>query len=179
MKKYFTFLFFTIFLVITSYSQSSYSVISNRVLLSALVNNDTLIIENIKNKVRLNGDLGLLEIIYYNPDSRIVSGSDPHPIKAEITFKFWNEYPWLEERLKSDAQSFTLMDELLVEVHGEEETIPATFIFTRIRGRQGFVYMIQIQGDFSTDGLEYDFPELKFKQNLHFEIVLKVQLVNN
>ena len=178
MKKQFTLLLFTITLAITGYSQASYSVLSNRVLLSALVNSDTLIIENTKNKVRLNAELGLIEVVYFNPDSRIVSGAEPRELASEITFKFWNEYTWLEDRLRSDAQTFTLTDDLIVEVQGEEDTIPVTYTFTRVRGGQGFIYIIQIQGSFSPDALEYDFPKLKFKKDLQFEIVLNVQGTN-
>lgn len=178
MKKHFTLLFFGLFIIMSGYSQSSYSVLSNRFLLSALVNNDTLIIENIKNKVRINGEMGLLEVIYYNPDSRIVSGADPRPLNSEITFKLWNEYPWLEERLKSDAQTFSISDEILVNVQGEEESVPANFTFSRIRGSQGFIYIIEIQGSFSPEALKYDFPDLKFKQDLQFKIILNVQVTN-
>ena len=178
MKKLVSIVLFSFILSGVSYSQSSYSVITNRVLLSVLVNNDTVLIENLKNKVRLNGELGILEVTYNNLDSRIVSGREDRELKSDITFMFWNEFEWLEERLKSDAQEVKFTDELLVVVQGEEEPIQANFTITRIRGGQGFISMIEIEGHFSPDALQYDFPDLMFKKDLQFKIILQVQVTN-
>jgi len=178
MKKLFTLSLFLFTLLATGFSQSSYSVLTNRVILSVLVNTDTLIIENTKNKVSLNGELELFEVIYSNQDSRIVHGSEARELKSDITFKFWNEYPWLEEYLKSDAQEVKFTDELLIEVQGEEESVQANFTITRIRGGQGFVSMVEIEGHFSPEALQYDFPDLMFKKDLQFKIILQVQVTN-
>ena len=178
MKKIYTLiiLLFTVF--ITGYSQSSYTVVTNRVLFSVLVSNDTLIVENLKNRVRLNGEIGLLEIIYYNPDARIVGSEPGSHLDAEITIKFWNEYSWLEEYLKSDVQVNSFTDELIIDIGGEEERIEANFVVTRIRGAQGFTSMLEIQGDFSPEPLKTDFPDLLFRKDLHFKIFLTVQVIN-
>lgn len=178
MKKLISIVLFTFVLTGVNYSQSSYSVLTNRVLLSVLVNNDTVLIENLKNKVRLNGELGLLEVIYSNQDARVVSGRKEKELRSEILFKFWNEYEWLGERLKSDAQEVKFTDELLVDILGEEESIQANFTITRIRGGQGFISMIEIEGHFSPDALQYDFPDLMFKKDLQFKIILNVQVTN-
>ena len=178
MKKTFTLAFLLTALVFTGYSQSNYSVLTNRVLFSVLVNNDTLIVENTKNRVRLNGEMGLLEIIYYNQDARVVGSDFGRKLESDITFRFWNEYSWLEEYLKSDLPVITFTDELNIDISGEEETIQANFTVTRIRGSQGFTSMLEIQGDFSPEPLKADFPNLMFRKDLHFKIFLTIQVLN-
>lgn len=178
MKKIFTLSIFLFAAFVTGYSQSNYTVLNNRVVFSVLVNNDTLLIENLKNKVRLNGEIGLLEVVYYNPDARVVGSEPGTHLDSEITFRFWNEYSWLEEYLKSDNQEINLIDDMYVDIDGVEETIHANFSIHRIRGAQGFTSIIEIQGDFSPEPLKEDFPELMFKKDLHFKIVLTVRVTN-
>jgi len=178
MKKIFTLSIFLFAILLTGFSQSSYSVLNNRVVFSVLVNNDTLLIENLKNRVRLNGEMGLLEVVYYNPDARVVGSAPGSHLDSEITFRFWNEYSWLEEYLKSDNQQINFIDDLYVDIDGMEETINASFSIHRIRGTQGFTTIIEIQGDFSPEPLKTEFPDLMFKKDLHFKIILTVQVTN-
>ena len=179
MKKTLILAAFILTVSVTGFTQRSYSVLTNRVLISALVNNDTLIIENTKNVVRLNGELELLEVKYNNLDSRVVSPpQSTRELKSDITIKFGNEYSWLDERVKSTENQVSFSDELIVTVAGEEETIQAEFIFSNIRGGQGFLTMIEITGEFSPDALQYDFPDLMFKEDLKFKIILQVQVTD-
>lgn len=176
MKNIFSLSIFLFTILVTGYSQSNYTVTHDRVVFSVLVNNDTLLIENLKNKVRLNGDLGLLEVIYYNPDARIVGSAPGSHLESEITFKFWNEYSWLDEYLKSENPELNFVDDIYVAVEGEEENIQANFSISKLRAAQGFTSIIQIQGDFSPEPLKTEFPDLMFKKDLHFDIVITVRV---
>lgn len=180
MKRFILFFFLTTFGLGAAFSQSNYTILSNRVLLSAVVNNDTLILENLKNEVRLNGQMGLLEITYDNLSSRIVGETNqPHPDeRTDVVVKFWNEYSWLEDRLKTSESSSDFMDELIVDVNGMEQTVQSHFIISRIRGAQGFTSMIEITGKFSPDSIEEEFSDLMFRNDLGFKIILSVRVFN-
>lgn len=163
------------------YAQSSYVTLSNRVLISGIINHDTLIIENLNNKVLINGELGQLSVEYNNQDARIVDHT-PATLddneRADITIQFWNEYAWLDERIKTTIPVEEFTDEINVAVGDEENLIPVDFKISKIRGIQDFSVMIQITGKFSGDALKEDFPDIKFEEDLQFAIFLTVQVTN-
>ncbi|MFT4753773.1 MAG: hypothetical protein ACI9GM_000027 [Salibacteraceae bacterium] len=172
----------TILLVVASmysYGQSQYSTLTNRVIISTIVNSDTVLLENLNNKVKINGELDLLEVVYDNSTSRIVSDVKNLPEdRADIQVKFYNEYTWLYERIKFTETTIHFKDVIIVEINGEEQTVPANFDITRIRGARGFKVMIEIRGLFSGEQMEQDFPHLKFESEVGFAIFLRVQVVN-
>lgn len=176
------YLFLILFLTVPALkAQSSYLTLSNRVLISGIINGDTLIIENLENKVLINGELGQLSVKYNNQDARIVDQT-PATLdddeRADITIHFWNEYAWLDERIKTTIPVEEFTDEINVAVGNEETLIPVNFKISKIRGIQDFSVMIQITGKFSGDALKEDFPDIEFKEELQFAIFLTVQVTN-
>jgi hypothetical protein len=161
-----------------AFSQSNYLTSTNRVILSTIVNSDTVIVENLKNKVRVNGELGLLEVVYDNYDARLVKDRSNPEERTSMVINFSNEYPWLDERIKTTENVIQFSDELNIEISGEEQTVPVNFIINRIRGAQGFLVMMEIRGQFSALGLEDHFPKLKFESDLSFAIFLTIQVLN-
>ncbi len=180
MRRLIVFTAFVLTMASSAFSQSNYMILSNRVLISAVVNNDTLIIENLKNEVRLNGSIGLIEVKYDNVTSRIVGDNNPRNPneRADIKVKFWNEYSWLDDRLKTSDNSSDFNDELLVDINGTEQTVNAHFIISRIRGYQGFMSMIEITGKLSPESIQEEFTDLMFRNNVGFKIILKVKVYN-
>jgi hypothetical protein len=174
----FLFLFVTI---LGTHAQSSYITLSNRVLISGIINQDTLIIENLKNKVLINGALGQLSVEYNNQDARIVDQT-PATLdddeRADIVIQFWNEYAWLDERIKTTNPVEEFTDEINIAVGNEKTLIPVNFKISKIRGLRDFSVMIQITGTFSGDALKEDFPNIEFQEDLNFAIFLTVQVTN-
>lgn len=163
----------------TGFSQSQYSTLTNRVIISTIVNSDTVLLENLNNQVRINAELDLLEVEYDNSTSRIIGEVKNLPQeRADIQVKFYNEYSWLYDRIKFTETSVDFKDEIIVEINGEEQTVPAHFLITRIRGAHGFKVMIEIRGTFNGLGMEQEFPNLKFESEIDFAIYLRVQVVN-
>ncbi|MGB0805366.1 MAG: hypothetical protein ACPGRC_01670 [Salibacteraceae bacterium] len=161
------------------FAQSMYSTTNNRVILSTIVNSDTVIVENLQNKVRINGDLHLFEVDYENYTSRLIgTAKNLSDERTDIHIRFYNEYLWLDERIKTTENNLEFVDDLIVEIGGREQTIPASFNIHRIRGGQGFNVMIEVRGKFNGEGIEDDFPNLKFETDLDFAIFLTVNVVN-
>lgn len=161
-----------------SYGQSMYSTNTNRVVLSTIVNSDTVIIENRENRVRVNGNLSLLEVIFNNREARLVGLPDPREDRSEIEVKFFNEYLWLDERIKTTERTLDFKEELKIEINGREQIVPVDFRISPLRGGQGFNVLIEINGRFSGEGMEDDFPNLKIDGDIVFGIYLTVQVVN-
>lgn len=172
-------LIISLFVTIAGFAQSMYSTNTNRVIISTIVNSDTVIIENLNNRVRINGDLDLLEVEYDNATARMVTeAKNISEERSDMIIKFHNEYLWLDERLKTDQKVLNFTDEIHVEINDMDQLIPVNFIIQRIRGGQGFNTMVEIRGSFNGEGLEEDFPHLKFESDLQFAIFLTVQAVN-
>tara|TARA_R110002050_G_scaffold109799_1_gene221380 strand:- start:111660 stop:112217 length:558 start_codon:yes stop_codon:yes gene_type:complete len=173
----FIFLFFT---SVFGFSQSHYSTVSNRVLISGIVNGDTVIIENIKNKVTLNGQLGILEVHYSNLDARVLGKfkDDLSPERAEIPIDFTGEYSWLDAKLKTTEIETHFTDDINVILNNEDQLIPVDVLITRVRGAHGFMVFLQMKGKFSPKALKEDFPNLKFTDDLLFSITLNIQVTN-
>jgi hypothetical protein len=160
------------------FSQGQYSTLTNRVIIATVVNSDTVLIENLNNKVLINGELDLLEVVYDNSTARMVSEvKNLSSERSDIQVKFYNEYTWLYDRIKFTETSIDFTDEIRVEIHGHEQVVPVNFRITRIRGAHGFKVMIEIRGSFSGTEMENDFPNLKFESDLDFTIYLRVQVV--
>ena len=178
MKIFYTLILST-FIGLTAAAQSNYMTLNNRVVLSTVVNSDTIVIENLKNNVRINGEIDLLEVIYDNQTARIVGRArETEEERSDISIKFFNEYAWLDERIKTTDGSINFKDDIHIAINNEEQSVPANFTITRIRGGQGFVVMIEIRGKFSGDGVHEDFPNLHLKSDLYYAIYLTVQVVN-
>ncbi len=175
MIKYFI-LLATLLASTISFGQSMYSTTTNRVVLSTIVNSDTILIENRKNNVRVNGNLDLVEIIYDNQDARIVGRTNQREDRSDIQIKFFNEYLWLDERIKTTERVLNFKEELKVEINGMEQIIPVDFIISRLRGGQGFNVLMEIHGNFSGEGLEEDFPDLIIDGDIAFGIYLTIQV---
>lgn len=170
---------FSVFLPILVAAQSTYSTNTNRVILTTIVNSDTLIFENLENQVRINGELDLFEVEYNHLLSRMVSeAKNVTDEKADITITFRNEYAWLDERIKTTENSINFKDEIIIDINGNEQTVPVNFVITQIRGGHGFNVYIEVKGKFSTKGLETDYPSLKFESGVFFDIFLTVQVIN-
>lgn len=180
MKK--NLLLFAIVLVgsLTGFAQNMYSTSSNLVMLSGVLNQDTFLIESIKNKVQVNGALNTLEVIFNNQDARTVSDEfhDYEQQRGDIEIIFWNEYEWLDEYIKSTEPIITITDEINISLNGEEILVPVTITFSRLRGGQGFNSRIEIKGSFPADSLKFDFPDFDFKEEVSFMIQLMVQVRN-
>jgi hypothetical protein len=172
--------FLLAFVSLIGFSQNNYSTISNRVLISGIVNNDTIIIENLKNKVALNGELGLLAVKYSNLDARVLGSyrDDLSTERSEIIVNFSGEYSWLDEQIKTTENTSNFTDEINVSLQSEEQTIPVDVLITRVRGIHGFMVIIQISGQFSALPLKEEFPDLHFTGDLSFAIALTVQVTN-
>ena len=177
MRKYLFILAFVIGCV-QLHAQSAYQVNNNRVVLSTIVNADTVIVESLKNQVAINGELDLIKVEYNNRDARVVGRIDQGEERSDIVIRFFNEYSWLDERIKMSENVMQFTDEIKVDVHGVETTVPVDFTINRIRGGQGFTVLIQITGNFSAKDLEEDFPHLNFQSDIMFGIYLTVQVVN-
>lgn len=177
MKKYLFILAFVLGCV-QLHAQSAYQVNNNRVVLSTIVNADTVIVESIKNMVAINGELDLIKVEYNNHDARVVGRVDQGDERSDITIRFFNEYSWLDERIKMSENMMQFKDEIKVEAQGIETTVPVDFTINRIRGGQGFTVLIQMTGNFSGENLKEDFPHLNFQSDIMFGIYLTVQVVN-
>ena len=180
MKK--TLFIFSIILTISisAFAQSQYYTLSNRIVLSGVLNQDTFLIENIKNQVTLNGELGLLKVSYNNQDARTVSTQfdDYNRSRGDIIIEFWNEYAWLDDHLKTSQPFISLTDEINISLNGEEIVAPVNITFTRVRTGQGFTSVVELTGEFPADSLKLDFPDFDFKENVSFTIQLTVQVRN-
>lgn len=180
MKKILFALSFILTLSASGLAQSQYYTLSNRIILSGVVNQDTFLIENVKNIVTLNGELSLLKVEYNNQDARNVSTlfDDYNRSRGDIEIIFWNEYAWLEDNLKTSQPFVSLTDEIYVSLNGEEILVPVNIKFTRVRSGQGFTSFIEITGEFAADALKFDFPDFDFKENVSFTIQLTAQVRN-
>lgn len=180
MKKTIFILSIILATAVNGLAQSQYYTLSNRIVLSGVLNQDTFLIENIKNNVTLNGELGLLKVEYNNQDAREVSNEfdDYSRSRGDIVIVFWDEYAWLDENLKTSQPFVSLTDEIHVSLNGEEIVVPVDITITRIRSGQGFTSMIEIKGEFNADSLKLDFPDFDFKENVSFTIQLTAQVRN-
>ena len=177
MKKHYLFILFT-FLFVTGFSQSTYLTNTNRVVLSTVINSDTIIIESAINKVRINGELDLLEIEYDNSNARLVSANDKHDIESDFKLRFYNTYAWLDERIKTTQKSIEFTDEINIEANGFTKILPVNFMINRLRGAQGFSVLIKMKGKFHPNDIDEYFPKLKFETDLYYSIYLTVQVIN-
>lgn len=171
---------FTVLFLIgtTGWSQNQYSTISNRVLISTIVNGDTVLVENTANDVRLNGQIDLLNVIYHNSRSRIVTsnGNTDSEERTDMVIEFSGDYPWLDEQIKTTEPFSQFTDEMTVRIEAIEQYIPVTCEVSRVRGGFGFNVIIEITGTFTGEDLEDDFPNLKFESDLNFNITLTVRV---
>lgn len=179
MKKHII-LTFILFSSLLGFSQNNYSTVSNRVLISGIVNGDTAIIENIKNQVTLNGELGMLKVHYSNLDARVLGKfkNELSPEREEIFIDFTGEYSWLDEQLKTTENETHFTDEVMITLNHEDQVIPVDVLITRVRGAYGFMVFLQMTGEFSPDALKEDFPQLLFAEDLKFSITLNIQVTN-
>jgi hypothetical protein len=176
-------LFLSLFWLIgvAGWSQSQYSVISNRVIFSTLVNNDTLLIENPSNDVRVNGQIGLVEVIYHHLGSRVMNQKTQEIREPSLDFevKFYGEYLWLDERIKNSVNEMSFMDHINVHIVDYDLDLPVDFKIFRIRStKQLFTVMIEISGVMPPEPLEEHFPELNFHNDIPFKIILTVEATN-
>ena len=178
MKNILTLFIASFVLSLGAFTQSQYSTINNRVIISTVVNGDTIIVENTQNKVRLNGELELFHVEYDNYEARLVTGNGniDSDERSDMIIEFFNEYSWLDEQLKTTQPVNQFTDELHVKIEDIEQTIPVDFLISRFRVSNGFTVIIQVSGNFSGKDLEDDFPNLKFESELHFVITLTVQV---
>ena len=181
MKKNILFLLLFVFTLIDAYSQSSYSVSSNRIIMSTLVNNDTLLIENRKNNVRINGQMELLEIEYHHMDSRIINQKTNETRTPELDFVvlFSNEYSWIDDRVKTSVNEQNFTDDINIEIEGEVTEVPIDIKIYGIQGaRQVFTVLMEFSGVLSPEPLEKNFPELEFHNEIPFRIILTIEVSN-
>ena len=164
--------------ITTGWSQNQYSTISNRVIISTIVNGDTVLVENTSNEVRLNGQIDLVNVVYHNTQSRLVSSNgNTHPDeRTDMIIEFSGEYQWLDEQLKTMEPFTQLTDEMTVRIESVEQYIPVDFEISRVRGAMGFTVIMNISGTFTGEDLEDDFPNLKFESDLNFNITLTVRV---
>ena len=181
MKKALLFFFLFVLVCIHGFSQSQYSVISNRVILSKLVNSDTLLVENQSNLVRLNGQIGLIEVEYHHLGSRVIN-QKTNEIKEpqmDVEITFYNEYLWLDERIKNSLNEMSFTDQMNVSIADFDLEVQVDFKIYRIRGtKQQFTVMIEITGVLPPEPLEENYPELNFHNDIPFQIILTVEATN-
>ena len=177
MKKYLFILSF-VFGCVQLHAQSAYQVNTNRVILYSIVNGDTVTIESNKNKVILNGELDLIKVEYNNQEARVVGRVDQSDERSDISLTFYNEYAWLDERIKMSDYEAKFTDEIKIDLNGIETAVPVDFKINRIRGGQGFIVLMEITGRFSGESLQEELPNLNFQSDILFHIYLTVQVVN-
>lgn len=178
MKNLFILFITTILVNGLANAQSQYSTINNRVILSTVVNGDTIIVENTKNEIRLNGELELFNVRYDNHKSRLVTGNGniDSEDRTDMIIEFYNDYSWLDDQLRTTQPVTQFTDELNVKIEEVEQIVPVDIMISRFRVSNGFTVIIQLNGNFSGENLEDDFPNLKFESELHFAITLTVQV---
>jgi hypothetical protein len=180
MKILLSFIFAT--LSTLAFSQSQYSVTTNRVVLTGVINQDTFLLESINNTVQINGQISLLEIIYHNAKSRNVSKvvTDFTEERGDFDIMFHNEYLWLDEMLKSDQAVNTGSDQMLITFEGNELSVPVKFTISRLRGiGPGFKTRIEIFGQFDPEEIGMEFDGYDFKEDVYFNVQLTVLVENN
>ena len=179
MKSTLTLVFSILLFITNGFGQNQYSTINNRVIISTLVNGDTILVENTSNEVRLNGQIDLLSVIYHNTQSRLVSSANGNIVsneRSDMIIEFSGDYPWLDEQLKTTQPFGRFTDEMTVRIESTEQYIPVDIEVSRVQAGLGFTVILKISGSFSGEDLEDDFPNLKFDSDLNFNIALTVRV---
>lgn len=165
-----------------SMAQSQYGVTTNRVVLTGVINQDTFLLESIDNTVQINGQINLLEITYHNENSRRVSKvmTDFAEERGVFDLKFYNEYLWLDQMLKSDQPVNTGSDQIYVVYNEQELMVPVHFTISRLRGAgAGFKTRIEMFGQFNPEEIGMEFDGYDFKEDVYFTIQVTVLVENN
>lgn len=179
MKKLLVFLIISFALLEIGHTQNRYHSLNNRVLLSGVVNQDTFLVENTKNQVAIDGELGLLKIIFSNKDSRRVSENFTHYTekRGDIVIEFGNEYMWIDDRFKSSEPVISFQEEIRITINDHEEIIVANFTISKFAGKQDMTSMLEISGSFPANNYNFDTPNFHFKEDVSFIIQITVQVV--
>ncbi len=153
-------------------AQDNISILSNKVTLQGIINQDTFLVENVKNRVSYIDEQKYLEIVYNIDDEReITAVSERYTDTAgTIIIRFFGTYDWLPDALREDIPNVSRTDEISIVIKSIEMSVPVNISFNQINGTNGITKRMVVVGLIDPSLYNLNLPGYAFIGQIKFQI---------